>query len=87
MMTTGRSLRIGEAVLGAAVLGLGLFVAVETTLLKVAATHAAVGPRLFPALIAAGLVVMGVLVLREAVIDHIAHEHGFELDWLVVAAD
>jgi putative tricarboxylic transport membrane protein len=62
-MTTARSLRIGEAVLGGAVLALGLFVAVETSMLKVASTHATVGPRLFPFLVAAGLVVVGALVL------------------------
>ena len=30
-MTTGRSLRIGEAILGGVVLGLGLFIAIETS--------------------------------------------------------
>jgi putative tricarboxylic transport membrane protein len=84
-MTTGRSLRIGEAVLGGAVLALGLFVAVETSMLKVAPTHATVGPRLFPFLVAAGLVVVGALVLHQALFGHIAHERGFELDWVAVA--
>lgn len=83
-MTTGRSLRVGEAVLGAGVLGLGLFVAVETALLRVGPAHAAIGPRLFPGLIATGLIVVGLLVLREAVFGHVAHEQGFELDWLAV---
>ena len=36
-MTTGWGLRIGEAVLGAVVLGLGLFIAIETSLMEVAA--------------------------------------------------
>ena len=54
-MTTGRGLRIGEAVLGGVVLGLGLFVAIETSLMEVAASNAAIGPRLFPFLIAFGL--------------------------------
>jgi putative tricarboxylic transport membrane protein len=84
-MTTGRSLRIGEAALGSGVLALGLFVAVETSLLKVAPTHATVGPRLFPFLVAAGLIVVGALVLRQALFGHIAHERGFELDWVAVA--
>jgi putative tricarboxylic transport membrane protein len=84
-MTTGRSLRIGEAVLGGAVLALGLFVAVETSMLKVASTHATVGPRLFPFLVAAGLVVVGALVLYQALFGHVAHERGFELDWVAVA--
>jgi putative tricarboxylic transport membrane protein len=84
-MITARSLRIGEAVLGGAVLALGLFVAVETSMLKVASTHATVGPRLFPFLVAAGLVVVGALVLYQAVFGHVAHERGFELDWVAVA--
>ena len=58
-MTTGSGLRIGEAVLGGVVLGLGLFIAIETSLLEVAASNAAIGPRLFPFLIAAGLLVVG----------------------------
>jgi len=85
-MTTGRSLRVGEALLGGAVLALGLFVAAQTALLKVAPTHAAIGPRLFPFLIATGLIVVGALVLREALFGHVAHEQrGIELDWLAVA--
>lgn len=83
-MTTGRSLRIGESVLGGGVLALGLFVAVETALLDVGPSHAAVGPRLFPFLIAAGLIVVGGALLREALFGHIAHEGGWELDWAAV---
>ena len=79
-MTTGRSLRIGEAALGGGVLALGLFVAGGTARLEVAPTYAAIGPRLFPYLIATGLIVIGALVLREAFFGHIAHERGFELD-------
>ena len=84
-MTTGRELRIGEAVLGLVVLGLGLFVVAETALMEVAPSNAAIGPRLFPFLVAAGLLVVGLLVLRQAFFGHIAHERGFELDWKAVA--
>lgn len=84
-MTTGRSLRIGESVLGGGVLALGVFVLVQTVRLEVGPAHAAVGPRLFPFLIAGGLIVIGLALLREAVFGHIAHESGFELDWLAVA--
>ena len=83
-MTTGSSLRLGESVLGGAVLALGLFVAFETYQIEVAPTHATVGPRLFPFLVATGLIVVGVALLREAVLGHIAHEGGFELDWRAV---
>jgi putative tricarboxylic transport membrane protein len=84
-MATGWGLRVGEAVLGGVVLGLGLFVGIETATLEVAPSNAAIGPRLFPSLIAAGLVVVGALVLRQAFFGHVAHERGFELDWRAVA--
>jgi putative tricarboxylic transport membrane protein len=84
-MTSGWGLRIGEAVLGGVVLGLGLFVAIETSLMEVAASNTAIGPRLFPFLIAFGLLAVGVAVLWQAFFGHIAHERGFELDWLAVA--
>jgi putative tricarboxylic transport membrane protein len=84
-MTTGWGLRIGEAVLGAVVLGLGLFIATETSLMEVAASNAAIGPRLFPFLVAAGLLIVGVAVLWQAFFGHIAHERGFELDWRAMA--
>jgi len=83
-MTTGSSLRLGESVLGGAVLALGLFVAFETYQLEVAPSQAAVGPRLFPFLVATGLIVVGAALLREALFGHIAHEGGFELDWRAV---
>ena len=84
-MTSGWGLRIGEAVLGAVVLGLGLFIATETSLMEVAASNAAIGPRLFPFLVAAGLLAVGAAVLWQAFFGHIAHERGFELDWRAVA--
>ena len=84
-MTTGLGLRIGEAVLGGVVVGLGLFVTVETSLMEVTASNAAIGPRLFPFLIAFGLLAVGACVLWQAFFGHIAHERGFELDWLAVA--
>jgi putative tricarboxylic transport membrane protein len=83
-MTTGRSLRVGEAVLGFGVLALGLFIAIETSLMEVGASHAAVGPRLFPFLVAGGLILVAAALLREAFFGHVAHEGGFELDWLAV---
>jgi len=51
----------------------------------VAPSNAAIGPRLFPFLVAGGLLVVGLLVLRQALFGHIAHERGFELDWRAVA--
>jgi putative tricarboxylic transport membrane protein len=83
-MTTARGLRAGEAVLSLGVLALGAFVAVETLLIEVAPSQAAVGPRLFPWLVATGLIVVGLALLREAIGGHIAHERGWELDWRAV---
>ncbi len=83
-MTTGRNLRIGEAVLGGGVLALGLFIAFET-MRGTGSTNAVVGPALFPYLISAGLVIVGVSLLREAFAGHIAHAGGMELDWIAVA--
>ena len=83
-MTTGRSLRVGEAVLGGVVLALGLFIGAETLQMGGGPFQAVVGPSLFPFLIAGGLVVIGALVLRQAFFGHIAHEGGFELDWVAV---
>jgi len=82
-MTTGRSLKIGEAGLGAAVFALGAFIAFETSRAPGAA-NAVVGPALFPYLISAGLVIVGLALLREAFTGHIAHEQGLELDGIAV---
>lgn len=84
-MTTGRSLRIGEMVLAGVVLALGLFIAIQTARLAVTPSQAAVGPRMFPFLVAAGLIVVGGLLLRQALAGRIAHEGGLELDWTAVA--
>jgi len=82
-MTTGRSLRVGEAALAAGVLALGLFIAYETARAPGAA-NAVVGPALFPYLIATGLVLVGLSLIRQAFSGHIAHEGGLELDFVAV---
>lgn len=82
-MTTGRSLRIGEAVLGGGLLALGMLIIVET-MLAPSTGRGVVGPALFPYLIAGGLVLVAVSLLREAFVGHIAHEGGFELDGMAV---
>jgi putative tricarboxylic transport membrane protein len=84
-MTTERNLRRGELVLGLGVLALGVFVAVQTWSMPVTVASAAVGPKLFPGLVATGLIVVGLSLLREALAGHIAHEGGLELDWPAVA--
>lgn len=84
-MTSGWGLRIGEVVLGLVVLGLGLFIVVETSMLEVVPSNAAIGPRMFPFLVAFGLLAVGMAVLWQALFGHVAHERGFELDWPAVA--
>jgi putative tricarboxylic transport membrane protein len=79
-MTTARGLRLGDAVLAVFVLGLGLFVAVETALLRTGPGYAAIGPKLFPWLVAAGLLVVGAGLLYEARAGAVAHPAGFDLD-------
>lgn len=83
-MTTGRTLRIGEAVLGGGLLALGMLIAVET-MLTPSAGRGVVGPALFPYLISGGLVLVALSLLREAFAGHVAHEGGFELDGMAVA--
>lgn len=83
-MTRGRSLRLGETMLAGGALALGLFIAVETATLAVTPSQAAVGPRLFPSLVAAGLLLVGAVLLWEALFGHVAHEGGLELDWPAV---
>jgi putative tricarboxylic transport membrane protein len=79
-MTTARGLRLGEAILAAFVLLLGAFVAVETALLRTGPGYSGVGPKLFPWIVAAGLLLVGGALLYEARAGAIAHPTGFELD-------
>ena len=79
-MTTARGLRLGEALLAAAVLLLGIFLAVETARLRTGPGYAAIGPKLFPWLVAAGLVLVGLALLREARSGEVEHPIGLELD-------
>jgi putative tricarboxylic transport membrane protein len=75
-----RGLRLGEAVLAAFILLLGVFVAIETANLRTGPGYAAIGPKLFPWLVAAGLVLVGLALLYEARAGAIAHPAGFQLD-------
>jgi putative tricarboxylic transport membrane protein len=79
-VTTGRGLRWGEAILALAVLLLGLFLAIETALLRTGPGYSAIGPKLFPWLVAAGLVLVGLALLGEARFGAVEHPGGFALD-------
>jgi putative tricarboxylic transport membrane protein len=79
-MTSGRALRVGEAILAVFVLALGLFIAVETALMRTGPAYSAVSPKLFPSLVAGGLLLVGAALLYEARTGAVAHPTGFELD-------
>jgi putative tricarboxylic transport membrane protein len=81
----GTTLRLSEAIVGAFVLAIGLFIAIETFEMASTGTSALVGPHLFPYLVGFGLIAIGLSLLKEAVTGHVAHETGFELDWRAVA--
>jgi putative tricarboxylic transport membrane protein len=80
-MTTQRGLRIGETVLGLAILALGFFIAIETWRMPVAITTAGFGPKFFPGLVATGLITTSGFLLREAIVGTLASRTGLELDW------
>ncbi|MFS2042321.1 MULTISPECIES: tripartite tricarboxylate transporter TctB family protein [Rhizobium/Agrobacterium group] len=88
MLISGR-LRVGEAVIGAFTLALGLFISVQTWMTPPIAAQSVVGPALFPALIAAGLMLVGLRLLYEAYIRRLIEDEVIQLDWkpcAVVAA-
>jgi putative tricarboxylic transport membrane protein len=84
-MTSERGLRIGETILGLVILALGLFIAIQTWQMPVVLATAGVGPKFFPGLVAAGLIVTSGFLLREAFAGQLAHRTGLELDWWPVA--
>jgi putative tricarboxylic transport membrane protein len=75
-----RGLRLGEAALAAFILLLGVFIAVETAGLRTGPGYAAIGPTLFPWLVAAGLLLVGLALLYEARAGALAQPAGFDLD-------
>ncbi|OWV71965.1 hypothetical protein ATY77_10540 [Rhizobium sp. R634] len=88
-MLKSANFRIGETVLGLATLSLGLFIAIETWMTPPIAAQAVIGPGLFPALIAGGLILVGAQLLYEAILRRFEAEEFPELDWkavIIVAA-
>jgi putative tricarboxylic transport membrane protein len=61
-----RSGKGGQLVVAAAVLILGLLMAFGTTQLPEATGYAKVGPRLMPTIVSGGLILLGLLLLKEA---------------------
>ncbi len=88
-MLKSANFRIGETILGLGTLTLGLFIAIETWMTPPIAAQAVIGPGLFPALIAGGLILVGAQLLYEAVAHRFEAEEFPELDWkavIIVAA-
>jgi putative tricarboxylic transport membrane protein len=62
----GRRASLGHLVIAAALVLLGIFMLWETFSIPVAVTYARVGPRLFPGLVASGLILNGLWLALEA---------------------
>ena len=81
--------RAGQLAVAAGVLALGVAFATAAWLLPEAAGYARISVRLFPGLIAAGLFVAGVLLLREAIMPagfrSLPDEPRWRLDWRAFA--
>jgi putative tricarboxylic transport membrane protein len=80
-MTTEKGLRLGEVAFGLAVLTLGVFIAFETWTMPEVGAATTVGPRLFPGLVAAGLILVGLWLQLEAVTTGPVEADGIEIDW------
>ena len=74
------SQRLGMLLFGGMLLCMGLFIGIETSLLGRSPSYAVVGPRVFPSVIAAGLVVIGLLELRAAFAGAAADEAAMPVD-------
>lgn len=83
-MTTGRTLRVGEALFGGGLVAMGGLIAVDT-LLSPSVNRGAVGPALFPYVISGCLALVGLSLLREAMAGKAPHAQGLELDGGAVA--
>jgi putative tricarboxylic transport membrane protein len=80
--------RAGQLLVSAGVLALGVAFAIGAWMLPEAAGYARVSVRLFPGLIAAGLIVAGLLLIREAAgggFRNLAEEQRERLDWRAFA--
>lgn len=81
-MTTQKGLRLGEVAFGLVVLALGVFIAFETWTMPAVGATTTVGPRLFPGIVAAGLILTGLWLQFEAVTTGPVDAEGVEIDWL-----
>lgn len=80
-MTTRKSLQLGEVAFGLVVLALGVFIAFETWTMPAVGPTTTVGPRLFPGIVAAGLILTGLWLQFEAATGGAVEAEGLEIDW------
>lgn len=73
-MSTNTRIDAGEALFSALIVGLGLFIGIENAMAGDAPGNVAVGPKVFPYLVAAGLVAIGLAGLRSALASMVREE-------------
>lgn len=79
-MTTKTRIDAGEALFSALIAGLGIFIGIENAMAAATSGNVAVGPKVFPYLIAAGLVGVGIAGLTGALV-RMARPERDQLDW------
>ena len=80
-----QNVRVGTALLGLGLLVLGLYIGYETWRMDVGPSFATVGPRAFPLMVAGGLVLVALALLREGFMSGGAREAKLQLDWSAIA--
>jgi putative tricarboxylic transport membrane protein len=72
----------GELALSLGIVAFGIFLAVQTAGIEVAPTYARVGPRVFPWVVAFGLIFLGLWLAREAIVGRwVSEESAAAFDW------
>ncbi|HET8728960.1 MAG TPA: tripartite tricarboxylate transporter TctB family protein [Alphaproteobacteria bacterium] len=79
-----KSAHLGEAGFGLGVMLFGVFVAVLTTNIPIGPAYSAIGPRVFPWLISGALILIGALLLIEALTAREPAERP-QVDWRAIA--
>lgn len=78
-----KSARLGEAGFGLGVMLFGVFIAVLTMDIPIGPAYSAVGPRVFPWLISAALIIVGLLLLIESLTAAEPSERP-QVDWKAI---